>query len=128
MKKKWPIVVVVLACLIFAGYRYIYKPHRDIGSEDAAFTLTAKKIQEDFTTDQTAANAKYADKTIDVSGIVTGFDAASHILSVDSCISATLQDSTLSEIPQGPVHFKARLVGYDDILKEIKMDQASILK
>jgi hypothetical protein len=128
MKKKWPITLVVLAGLIFAGYRYIYKPHRDIGSEDPAFVLSAKKLQDDFSADQSAANAKYADKTIEVSGVVTDFDASSHMLSLDSVISVTLQDSTSTAVPGTQEHIKARLVGYDDILKEVKMDQASILK
>ena len=128
MKKKWLLVVLVCAALAFAGYRYLFHGHRDIASEDAAFTVTAGKLQEDFTADSKLANEKYSDKTLDVSGVLTGYDAGSHTLSIDSAISATLADSTVASVPGGRVRIKGRLVGYDDLLGEIKMDQATIIK
>ncbi len=128
MKKKLLIIIpAVIAIGVFAGYRYVYKDHRDISSEAAEFNLTVQNLKNDFAKNDSLANAKYADKTIEVSGKITAFDAAAHSVTLDKKLSATLKDSTVKNLQiQKNVKIKGRFVGYDDLLEELKMDQVII--
>jgi hypothetical protein len=129
MKKKLLVVVPVLIAVgLFAGYKFIYKEHRDISTEEAEFTLTVPTLQNEFTQSDSLANAKYADKTIVVTGKVTAADAASNTITIDGKLSATLKDKITGDQLQKPVKIKGRFVGYDDLLEELKMDQVTIIK
>lgn len=129
MRKKIILgVLLVILVVAFAGYKMIYKEHRDIATEEAEFTLSADALQKEFTANDSLANVKYADKTILVSGKATAFDAASNTVTVDEILSATLKDKTEPITIQSPITIKGRFVGYDDLLGELKMDQVSLIK
>jgi ribosomal protein L18E len=130
MKKKLLIAIpAIIAIGIFAGYKFIYKEHRDISAEEAEFSLTTPTLKKEFAESDSLANAKYADKTIVVTGKVTAIDAASHSITVDESLSATMKEKNTADATVGqPVKIKGRLVGYDDLLEELKMDQVSIIK
>lgn len=72
MNQKLRIVLIVLVLLALAGggtMYYMYnKPHRDISNESAEFVINAQKLALEFATDETAANQKYLDKVLLVSG------------------------------------------------------------
>lgn len=57
--------IVVAASVVY----YVFnKPRRNIGKENAVYTLEAKQLISEFKNDETAATAKYLDKTIAVTG------------------------------------------------------------
>jgi hypothetical protein len=71
--KTWVKALLIIGILGIAaaavGYLYVnYKPHRNAENEEAAFRVSAMQLLNDYTTDETAANAGYLDKT----GIVEG--------------------------------------------------------
>lgn len=127
MRKK---IMIVLAFLVVVGiglYFYMYKNHRDIASESADYTLTVKALQQQFKDNYTLANKKYADKTIEVYGKITGIDLPSHTVTVDENLSAVFRDSVLDHLTiEKQAKIKGRFVGYDDLLEEFKMDQVSL--
>ncbi len=49
-------------------------PHRDVLSEDTIFNVSTKHLVDEFLTDETAANKKYLDKVIRVSGPIVAID------------------------------------------------------
>ncbi len=123
--KKLLIILVVICLVAFAAYKFLYKEHRDITSEDAVFTTTVTQLAGDFGRDANAASAKYADKTLSVSGNITQVDQASKTIMVDGKLSATSNEEITAK--QGDaVVVKGRFVGYDDLLEEMKMDQVTI--
>lgn len=128
MKKKLIVVVLVLVAILFAGYRYLYKGHRDIASESAEFSMTTSQLLSEFKTDGTKANSKYADKTITISGKITDVEAEANSISIDGKLSATFSaaDAAKSLKVGDAVAVKGRFVGYDDLLEELKLDQSSI--
>jgi hypothetical protein len=130
MKKKILIAGILIVGLLFVGiYFYMYQEHRDISTEDANFSLTVKDLQAEFTADAVGANAKYLDKTIEVSGIVTSIDMGSHSVVLDEKLSAVFKDSVLGGIKlQNSIKVKGRFLGYDDLLEELKLDEASLSK
>lgn len=129
MKKKLLIALVIIVILAFVTYRFLYKEHRDISTEDAAFTLTTAQLQQEFTSNDSLANSKYADQTIQVAGTVTSFDQNGNSILIDEKLSAVMKDKLSSEIiVNKEITIKGRFVGYDDLLEELKMDQVSIIK
>lgn len=73
--KKWKKILLGLLLLAFAGagygfYLYNKKP-ADVRTLTANYQLTAEALLADFNKDETAANTKYLDKVIAVSGKVT---------------------------------------------------------
>jgi hypothetical protein len=127
MKKALLIGLAILLIAAFVGYKFLFKSHRDISSEDISFTVTVQDLTAEFSKNDSLANAKYADKTIEVSGVVDTFDKAAHSAIIDGKLSVVFADSTLSDLPlQKKVKLKGRFVGYDDLLEEFKMDQVTI--
>ena len=73
-KRKLVVVCTILVALglgAFYGYKYylLNKPGRDVTKEQG-ITVTAEQIFNDFTTNEAAANQKYLNKAIEVTGEV----------------------------------------------------------
>ncbi len=124
MKK---IIVGILIVLIglFIGYKFIYHEHRDIANEKAAFTVSVPQLLKEFVTDETKANAKYLDKSITVKGKITSIDMANKTIVVDEKVFVILTNSNDVKV-SSEVSVQGRLIGYDSLLEEIKIDQAQI--
>ncbi|MBL0014077.1 MAG: hypothetical protein IPP30_10280 [Flavobacterium sp.] len=130
MKKKILLIGVLLLVGLSVGlYFYMYKDHRDVSTEEAKYSVTALDLQSQFSKDLVGSNKKYLDEAIEVSGIITSIDSARHSVVLDSKLSAVLKDSTLVGITvQKSVRIKGRFVGYDDLLEELRIDEATIEK
>ena len=128
MKKKIFFLTVVVAVLLaIAIYFYVYKGHRNIGAEDAQFELSVTELHGQFNANGAVANSKYLDKTIQVRGTITSIDSSTHTIVLDEKLSAALQDSTFKGISlHKAIQVKGRFIGYDDLLEELKIDQAKI--
>lgn len=129
MKKKILLLVFVLGLAAFGIYKYMYKEHRDIAAEDASYSVTVKEIYDAFVSNDSLANAKYLDKTISVHGKVTNIDHVNLMYTLDGKLSARFNVKLPNEIKlQDSLNIKGRLVGFDDLLEEIQMDQCTIVK
>ena len=127
MKKKIIIVLLIFLIVVFAVYKFLYKEHRDIASEDVTYTENVIQVFDAFQKDTQKANAKYLDKTIEISGKITSIDPQNKLITVDEKLSARFTNSIPVDLkPQNPVILKGRVVGYDDLLEEIQMDQCTI--
>ena len=125
MKKKLLIVLVIVIIFGFAGYKYVYKDHRDVSSEEAAFKITLADLKADFEKNDSVANTKYLDKAIAIYGEVTSLDLATNEIIIDSNLSATIKGKV--NVKKGDkVTVKGRFIGYDDLLKEYKIDNCVI--
>ena len=72
MKKNKILISVFVIILIafYLGYKMYNKPHINVSNTKSEITLSANTILKDFTTDEAAANAKYLDKIITITGEV----------------------------------------------------------
>ncbi len=61
--------ILILGAAIF-GYMQWNKPHQDIAAAKSEVTITAADLLAAFQADEAAANAKYNDKIVEVSGTV----------------------------------------------------------
>jgi hypothetical protein len=123
--KKILIIGFVLCISMYLGYKYLYHEHRDIANEKAAFSLTVNELVQEFLTDENKANAKYLDKSITLKGKVTNVDLTNNTIVINEKVFALLIKSTEVKL-NTEVSIQGRLIGFDSLLEEIKLDQAQI--
>lgn len=134
MKKKNKIVVFLILLVIagVVGFPYVKNylvysyGKRDVQSEAAAFTITTKNIVAEFTANTEASNKKYLEKPVAVSGTITSLSNKEVIL--DQTVNCSLIAADASLKVGQAVTIKGRVVGYDDLLGELKLDQCNLNK
>lgn len=113
----------ISACL------YLYKGHRDIGSETADYTLTVSELEREFTSNDSLAYIKYQDKTIELSARVTSIDKAGNGIVMGEKVFVTFKNRLPQTIISGKsLKIKGRFLGYDELLQEFKIDQSSVVR
>ncbi|WP_299680852.1 hypothetical protein [uncultured Dokdonia sp.] len=119
------LAVIILAAII--GYNYIYQDHRDIQSEKPAFTIKATDFIKDFQENETEATTKYLNKTVQIEGTLSSVDG--NTIVVENVIFFALSENetppSLDQV-DNVIQVKARCIGYDNLLEEVKLDQASV--
>lgn len=130
MSKKVKIIGVlfVIALIIgFSVFNYVFHGGaRDLATEDTAFTVTSKDIIAEFAANVPGATKKYSDKAIAVSGIVTA--VTDSIVTIDNTIICNFKSPDTTIKNEQTITIKGRLVGFDDLMGELKLDQCSINK
>ena len=130
MTKKIKIVFSVLLIVSvfgFLGYKYIMTGgERNIDSENVAFVVTSKKILGEFASNIELANKKYLDKAVAISGVVTS--VKNHEVIIDNTTICNLKSIDASIKVDQNVVMKGRVVGFDDLMGELKLDQCFIKK
>ena len=124
MKKIVIIFGVLIVCLLI-GYKYLYHEHRNIADEEAAFSISVSSLLKDFTNDESKANAKYLDKSIALKGKITSIDDVAKSVVIDKKVFVLLTNMANLKL-NDEVSIQGRLIGYDSLLEEIKIDQAQI--
>lgn len=118
-------LVIVVIIIFFSVRYYAYNGgKRDIQSEDAAFSVLSKEIVTEFIANIDASNKKYLEKPVAVSGIITSVNGKEVIL--DRSVNCNFLSNTTSLKINQKVTIKGRVVGYDDLLEELKLDQCSL--
>lgn len=122
MKKIILIAIVVLGLLAFGAYWYVFnKPHRDPGAEEAVFQMSATELAEEFEADQQAANEKYIDQVVAIHGVA--MEVTEEFIIMDNVINCGLKPGNKIQVQAGDeVTIKGRVIGYDDLFGEVKMD------
>ncbi len=127
MKRKFIALLLFLGIILYGFYFYLYQNRRDITAEKASYTLTVANLQKEFSQNNEASNKKYLDETIAIEGVITNIDDENHSVTLDEKVYAVFNDSILKNVAlQKKVKLKGRFIGYDDLLDEFKIDQASI--
>lgn len=128
LKRKLKIVVtlVVVVIVSFLSMRYYaYNGgKRDIASEDTAFKVSSKAIVTEFTSSMDVSNKKYLEKPVAISGTVTSINDKEVIL--DNSVNCTFLTANNTIKKNQKVTIKGRVVGYDDLLGEVRLDQCDL--
>ncbi len=85
---KFFLILVAIGVVVGGGavYYIFNMPARDVENETPAYTLNAEVLYTDFSNNEDAANLKYGDKVIQVSGVVVDK------ITEDYQVSITLND------------------------------------
>jgi hypothetical protein len=125
MNKKFRIIVlsiVVTGLTVFTGYHYVMNGGaRNLSTEETAFTVSSKSITKEFATNIDLSNKKYLEKAIAIKGTITQINGSQVI--IDDSIICNLKDFDSSILKNQVVTLKGRVVGYDDLMGELKLDQ-----
>ncbi len=113
---------MLIGITAFTGYNYVmYGGARNLTTENTAFTVSSKSIANEFATNIDLSNKKYLEKAIAIKGTITKITGTEVI--IDDSIICNLKnfDSTIKK--NQVVTLKGRVVGYDDLMGELKLDQ-----
>ena len=127
MKKIIKIIIVLLifGSIAFFGARYYAYNFgkRDVQSEEAKFIVTSATIVNEFVTNIELSNKKYLDKPVVISGKVTSVNGINVIL--DETVNCIFEKFDPSIKKQKTILVKGRVIGYDDLLGELKIDMCN---
>ena len=123
--RKWLIIIILTLIAIFVSYNYIYKDHRNIESEKAKFVMTSTEIVDIFSKNMVTAQQKFLNKTIEVSGLISEINT--NDLTIDDKIFCQFSNNINTRIDKTKqIKIKGRVIGYDDLLEQVKLDQCTI--
>jgi len=127
MSKRIKILGILITLLIVAliGYNYIYQDHRDIENEVAQYETTSNEISLEFSENLKRATSKYLNTTIEVSGKVSEQDGSTITLEDKVFCQFTEAIQNTTEL-NSDLKIKGRVIGYDDLLEQVKLDQCII--
>lgn len=118
--------MLTVALMGFTGYNYVmHGGARDLSSEETSFTVTSKDITKEFINNSDASNKKYLEKAVAITGVITGVTANEII--IDYTIICNLNTPNTSFKENQKVTVKGRVIGFDDLMGEIKLDQCSVI-
>ncbi len=128
MKVKHYVYILVLLVLAYSGYRYLYQEHRDISAATADFTIKATALKEAFATNQEEATSAYINKVIQIEDTVLSASAnALTLKGVSVALTEVLTQEQRKALVNTVQTIKGRCIGYDDLLEEVRIDQAIII-
>jgi uncharacterized protein YkvS len=125
MKKTKKIILIALLATSLIGvssyYYVMYGGARNLSSEETAFTVSSKSITNEFATNIDVSNKKYLEKAIAIKGTITKITGNEVI--IDNTIICNLKELDSSITENQVITLKGRVVGYDDLMGELKLDQ-----
>lgn len=117
------LAVVVLIGLAIGIYLY-NKPHRDLTGEAPAYTLSAQALSAAYQKDSQQADSLYLDQVVAVSGEVSSTEAQAVVLEDKIYCSLDSASPTASFTEGQAVSIKGRVIGYDALFEQVKLDHA----
>ena len=116
----------MLIIAIIIGYNYVYKDHRNIAAQKADFSLTSEALINEFSINPTEAEVIYLNKVVEISGVTSEINA--NELTLNNQVFCQLEELTDTPISISKhIKIKGRVIGYDDLLEQIKLDQCYII-
>tara|TARA_R110000751_G_scaffold306182_1_gene424048 strand:+ start:454 stop:870 length:417 start_codon:yes stop_codon:yes gene_type:complete len=123
--RKRIIVFIVILIVAIISYMYIYQDHRNIKNEVAQYKLTSNEIALQFSENYKNIETKYLNTTIEVTGKVSENDSNSITLD-DKVFCQFNKTIKRTVVYDSKIKIKGRVIGYDDLLQQVKLDQCSI--
>lgn len=126
MKTKY-FIILALVFIIAVGivlFSYVHKEHRTIRTEKADISTTAIAFYSTFIRNQEVFNTIHLDKAVELKGRITAVESNSIVL--DQKISVTFESNPIVLKINKKITLKGRYVGFDNLLEQLKIDQAVI--
>ncbi len=126
--KKWLIIFILLIGVALAGYFYVFhKPHRNVQAEEASVHLRARELFDAYKQEVSAANAQYLDQVVEIRGAITELDD-NHLILEPGIYCQMAEGFAPSGLTEGgEVTVKGRVVSFDELFEEVRVDQASLV-
>ena len=122
--KKFILFIALVFILILIGYTYVYKADRNISEEQPKFKIASALLKQELNANQVNVINKYLNETVEISGLATQIEMNTIIL--DNFVSAQLDTLHTSINIGDALIVKGRVIGYDELLEELKLDQCTV--
>ena len=126
MKKAIPLLVAALVAGFILGYSMYNKPHRDYASEEVAKSWSSAELVEWHTSHPELEHAQWQDQVMRVSGNVASVSELGVVLS-PGVVATWEEGHQPATAPEGALTIQGRLVGFDDLFGEVRIDHAIIV-
>jgi hypothetical protein len=115
---------LVMAIAIVVVYKTLFPEPKNIAIQRVDFTLSAKALVNEMSSEENTK--KYGDKVVQTFGRIIAIDGST--ITLGDGVVVNLMDSN-PELEKGDsITVKGRCIGYDDLLGEVKLDQATIIQ
>jgi len=122
MKKTILIAIIAISLIGFSSYYYVMRGGaRNLSTEETVFNVSSKSIIGEFESNIEMSNKKYLEKAIAIKGTITKISGTEVI--IDDSIICNLKELDPSIVKNQGITLKGRVVGYDDLMGELKLDQ-----
>jgi len=127
LSRKSKVAISTLVILLIIGYlamNYTYKPHKTLEEREVKFNGEVK----DFSQKVSVNVDQWQDMAVVLVGTVTAMDENGFVLE-EKVFCQFKEKTEIEKIKKGQtLKIKARMIGYDDLLEEIKLDQTIIIE
>jgi hypothetical protein len=123
-KSKFIVLISVIILIIaFSTYKYIYKPHENIEDRKIDYKGTANNFLSKITDEEVTS---WLNKTIQLNGKITSLDSKGILF--NNNIYCQFKESSEIKLLQKDqdITIKGIVIGYDDLLEELKLNQCII--
>src|SRR6218665_201926 len=121
-RKKTAIAIAVVLLMISAGvyfyYGVVFKEARNIASEAPDFSVTAKKLLEDYNADSKKADSLYLNKTIEITGKAT--KETDSVIVLENSVFCLFKEKLNTKMIDKKTTLKGKCIGYDELFLEVK--------
>ncbi len=106
----------------------MFQNHRDIQTEQTDFKLTSRTLKASFLNSTAQSEAKFLNKTIEISGSITELNKED--ITLDNSVFCSFQKAIAnpSIMLKSRTKVKGRVIGFDDLLEQVKLDQCTIIE
>lgn len=126
LSKKIKIAVGVIAFVLSSAYivkSIIYKPHTLIEQQEAVYKGAALEFLESVKVDA----SQWQDKVVELSGKITSKDNQGFMLNNAIYCQLDTIENLIAVNENQDISIKGRIIGYDDLLEELKLDKSIII-
>ena len=121
-----PLLVAATVAAAAFAYSLYNKPHKDYSKEEVTKSWTANELTTWFATHSEAEHAQWQDQVVVVEGVISSASDAGAILESGVVVTWEENKNPGTEI-QGLVSVKGRILGFDDLFGEVRLDHAELL-
>jgi hypothetical protein len=103
-----------------------FKPHRNIATEKAAFTLTADALSKAFKDNNADATKKFIDKAVLIEGNVTDIQGITISFNNVACNIDSTEISKAASIKVGDkIKLQGQVVTYNELMDEVDLSKCA---
>ena len=125
MKKALPLFLAAVVAGAIVAWSMYNKPHKDYAQEEVAQTWRAEDLVTAFAENPDDMQAQWQEKVVEVKGTVRSCSMQGVVLNPG--VVATYDEGHAPEVaPTGGVTIKGRLVGFDDLFGEVRLDHVRL--
>ena len=127
MNRRLLIGFISVLIILVSVYLYImYGGKRNLANEKSIYTITTQDLSKEYIANIDASNTKYLEKAVAVTGKVVVING--NQVQLENAVVCNFNTLEKTIKVDDLVTIKGRIVGYDDLMEEIKLDQCFIDK